>query len=112
LKIRCLRAATEPSWTATYRIKAARKLGSWLGGDTTGIPVFLCDEWTEAQVTAFRLMVNRSVTWAARDDEVLALEARAAAQAGENENDCTSRKTTRGFEQSVDASVKVIRWRP
>ena len=27
------------------RLKAARKLGSWPGGDTTGIPV-LCDEWT------------------------------------------------------------------
>jgi hypothetical protein len=32
------------------RIKAARKLGSWPGGDTTGIPVILCDEWTDAQV--------------------------------------------------------------
>lgn len=31
------------------RIKAARKLGSWPGGDTTGIPVMLCDEWTEAR---------------------------------------------------------------
>jgi len=32
------------------RIKAARKLGSWPGGDITCIPVILCDEWTEAQV--------------------------------------------------------------
>jgi ParB-like chromosome segregation protein Spo0J len=56
------------------RLKAARKLGSWPGGDTTGIPVILCDEWTEAQVKAFRLLVNRSVTWAAWDDELLALE--------------------------------------
>src|ERR1700686_5662690 len=56
------------------RIKAARKLGSWPGGDTTGIPVILCDEWTEQQVKAFRLMVNRSVTWADWDDEQLALE--------------------------------------
>jgi len=47
------------------RLKAARKLGSWPGGDTTSIPTILCDEWTEAQVKAFRLMVNRSVTWAA-----------------------------------------------
>ncbi len=38
------------------RLKAARKLG------ITGVPVILCDEWTEAQVKAFRLMVNRSVT--------------------------------------------------
>jgi hypothetical protein len=44
------------------RLKAARKLGSWPGGDTTAIPVILCDEWSPAQVRAFRLMVNRSVT--------------------------------------------------
>ena len=40
----------------------------------TAIPVILCDEWTPAQVKAFRLMVNRSVTWASWDDELLALE--------------------------------------
>src|SRR5882762_5980042 len=56
------------------RIKAARKLGSWPGGDTTGIPVILCDEWTDAQVKAFRLMVNRSVAWADWDAYLLALE--------------------------------------
>jgi len=56
------------------RLKAARKLGSWPGGDTNGIPVILCDEWTPAQVRAFRLMVNRSVTWAAWDEDLLALE--------------------------------------
>jgi ParB-like chromosome segregation protein Spo0J len=56
------------------RLKAARKLGSWPGGDTNSIPVILCDEWTDAQVKAFRLLVNRSVTWAAWDDELLALE--------------------------------------
>jgi hypothetical protein len=56
------------------RLKAARKLGSWPGGDTTAIPVILCDEWTDAQVKAFRLLVNRSVTWAAWDEEMLALE--------------------------------------
>src|SRR5713101_6919435 len=56
------------------RVKAARKLGSWPGGDITGIPVILCDEWTDAQVKAFRLMVNRSVTWADWDDELLSLE--------------------------------------
>ena len=50
------------------RLKAARKLG------ITEVPVILCDEWTEAQVKAFRLMVNRSVTWAAWDEELLALE--------------------------------------
>src|SRR6202163_1197336 len=50
------------------RLKAARKLG------ITEVPVILCDEWSEAQVKAFRLMVNRSVTWADWDDELLALE--------------------------------------
>src|SRR3981189_2287424 len=50
------------------RLKAARKLG------ITHVPVMLCDEWTAAQVKAFRLMVNRSVTWAAWDEELLALE--------------------------------------
>ena len=56
------------------RLKAARKLGSWPGGDTTAIPVILCDEWSPAQVKAFRLMVNRSVAWAEWDDELLSLE--------------------------------------
>ena len=50
------------------RLKAARKLG------LTEIPVILCDEWTPAQVKAFRLMVNRSLTWADWDDELLSLE--------------------------------------
>jgi DNA modification methylase len=50
------------------RLKSARKLG------LTEIPVILCDEWTPAQVKAFRLMVNRSVTWADWDDELLSLE--------------------------------------
>ena len=50
------------------RLKAARKLG------IAKIPVILCDEWTPAQVKAFRLMVNRSVTWADWDEELLALE--------------------------------------
>jgi DNA modification methylase len=50
------------------RIKAARKLG------IDQIPVILCDEWTPAQVKAFRLMVNRSVSWASWDEDLLALE--------------------------------------
>src|SRR3984893_10102813 len=50
------------------RLKAAKKLG------TSEVPVILCDEWTEAQVKAFRLMVNRSVNWAEWDDELLAQE--------------------------------------
>jgi DNA modification methylase len=50
------------------RLKAAQKLG------IKEVPVILCDEWTEAQVKAFRLLVNRSVTWADWDEELLALE--------------------------------------
>ena len=56
------------------RQKAARKLGSWPGGDTSAIPDLLCDEWSPAQVKAFRLMVNRSVSWADWNEELLALE--------------------------------------
>jgi DNA modification methylase len=50
------------------RLKAAAKLRM------TEVPVILCDEWSAAQVKAFRLMVNRSVNWASFDDELLALE--------------------------------------
>jgi ParB-like chromosome segregation protein Spo0J len=50
------------------RLKAAAKLG------IAEIPVILCDEWTPAQVKAFRLLVNRSVNWASWDEELLALE--------------------------------------
>jgi len=32
----------------------------------TEVPVILCDDWSDAQVKAFRLLVNRSVNWAAR----------------------------------------------
>src|ERR1700736_6804537 len=47
------------------RLKAARKLGM------AEVPVILCDEWSPAQVRAFRLMVNRSVGWAEWDEELL-----------------------------------------
>jgi ParB-like nuclease family protein len=50
------------------RLKAAHKL------QLTELPVILCDEWTDAQVKAFRLIVNRSVTWAEWDNELLAAE--------------------------------------
>jgi DNA modification methylase len=50
------------------RLKAAYKLGM------TQVPTLSCDEWTPAQVKAFRLLVNRSVNWAAWDEELLALE--------------------------------------
>src|SRR5437762_14210031 len=39
------------------RLKAARKM------ELAEVPVILCDEWSEAQVKAFRLTVNRSVGW-------------------------------------------------
>src|SRR5580704_7452202 len=56
------------------RVKAARELGTWPGGDISVIPVILCDVWSEAQVRAFGLIVNRSVTCAAWDQDLLSLE--------------------------------------
>jgi len=50
------------------RLKAAKRLG------IAEVPVILCDEWTPAQVKAFRLMVNRSVAWADWDEDLLSLE--------------------------------------
>src|SRR5580658_284396 len=67
-KIPCLVRSDGEVVDGHVRLKAARKLG------ITEIPVILCDEWTPAQVKAFRLMVNRSVTWADWDEELLALE--------------------------------------
>src|SRR5437879_1001350 len=67
-KIPCLVRSDGEVVDGHLRLKAARKLG------LTEIPVILCDEWTPAQVKAFRLMVNRSVTWADWDEELLALE--------------------------------------
>src|SRR5271170_4534586 len=67
-KIPCLVRGDGEIVDGHLRLKAARKL------DITQIPVILCDEWTPAQVKAFRLMVNRSVTWADWDPERLAQE--------------------------------------
>jgi DNA modification methylase len=50
------------------RLKAAERLGM------NELPVILCDEWTEAQVRAFRLMVNRSASWADWNNDLVALE--------------------------------------
>jgi ParB-like nuclease domain len=50
------------------RLKAAEQLG------IADIPVILCDDWSDAQVKAFRLLVNRSVNWADWDMELLSLE--------------------------------------
>src|ERR1700752_4106215 len=67
-KIPCLVRSDGEIVDGHLRLKAARKLG------ITEIPVILCDEWTPAQVKAFRIMVNRSVTWADWDEELLAVE--------------------------------------
>jgi hypothetical protein len=67
-KIPCLVRSDGEIVDGHLRLKAARKLG------IAEIPVILCDEWTPAQVKAFRLMVNRSVTWAEWDEDLLALE--------------------------------------
>ena len=50
------------------RLKAAR----YLGMET--VPVVLADEWTEAQVKAFRIAVNKSAELAEWDTDLLALE--------------------------------------
>src|SRR5207249_7350492 len=67
-KIPCLVRSDGEVVDGHLRLKAARKLG------ITEVPIILCDEWTPAQVKAFRLMVNRSVTWADWDEDLLALE--------------------------------------
>src|ERR1700682_2443401 len=67
-KIPCLVRSDGELVDGHLRLKAARKLG------ITEVPVILCDEWTPAQVRAFRLMVNRSVTWADWDEDLLAQE--------------------------------------
>ena len=67
-KIPCLVRSDGEVIDGHLRLKAARKLG------ITDIPVILCDEWTPAQVKAFRLLVNRSATWAEWDEELLAIE--------------------------------------
>jgi ParB-like chromosome segregation protein Spo0J len=67
-KIPCLARGDGEVIDGHLRLKAARKLGIAV------IPVILCDEWTPAQVKAFRLLVNRSATWADWDEELLAIE--------------------------------------
>jgi DNA modification methylase len=67
-KIPCLVRSDGEVIDGHLRLKAARKLG------ITDIPVILCDEWTPAQVKAFRLLVNRSAMWANWDEELLKIE--------------------------------------
>jgi DNA modification methylase len=50
------------------RLKAARRL------KLESVPVILCDDWSEAQIRAFRLVVNQSVSWAEWDLDLLSAE--------------------------------------
>jgi hypothetical protein len=67
-KIPCLVRSDGEVVDGHLRLKAAQKL------QLPDIPVILCDEWTKEQVKAFRLLVNRSATWADWDEELLARE--------------------------------------
>jgi hypothetical protein len=67
-KIPCLVRSDGELIDGHLRLKAARKLG------IPEIPIILCDEWTPAQVKAFRLLINRSATWVTWDEELLAAE--------------------------------------
>jgi len=75
-KIPCLVRGNGEVVDGHLRLKAAHKLG------ISEVPVILCDDWSPAQVKAFRLMVNRSVTWANWDDELLAQELRDIEESG------------------------------
>ncbi len=50
------------------RLKAARRLG------LETVPVVLADDLSETQIKAFRLLANRSASWAEWDEELLRLE--------------------------------------
>ena len=58
------------------RLKAAQRLG------LPQIPVALADGLSEAQIKAFRLLANRSASWAAWDDDLLKLELNDLEEAG------------------------------
>ena len=49
-------------------LEAAKRLG------LSTVPVLLADDLSTSQVRAFRLLVNRSATWAAWDDAMVAVE--------------------------------------
>ena len=55
---------------------ATREAAVTQGGEAgiEEVPAILCDDWTDAQIKAFRLLVNRSVSWAAWDTDLLKLE--------------------------------------
>ncbi len=53
------------------RYKAAQAMG------LAEVPVILADDMSEAQIRAFRILINRSATWAEWDDELLLDELKA-----------------------------------
>jgi hypothetical protein len=67
-RIPCLARSDGELIDGHLRLKAALKIG------LTEVPVILCDEWSVEQVKAFRLLVNRSASWADWDEELLAQE--------------------------------------
>jgi DNA modification methylase len=67
-KVPCLVRSDGEVVDGDLRLKAARELG------LAHVPVILCDEWTPEQVKAFRILVNRSATWAEWDEELLTQE--------------------------------------
>src|SRR5438128_1294252 len=50
------------------RLKAAQRLR------LESVPVVLCDDWTEDQIRAFRILVNSSAQWADWDMDRLSAE--------------------------------------
>lgn len=67
-RIPCVVRSTGELIDGHLRLKAAYKLG------LVTVPVVLADELNETQVKAFRLLANRSATWANWDEELLRLE--------------------------------------
>ncbi len=53
------------------RYKAAQSMG------LTEVPVILADDMSEAQIRAFRIMINRSANWAEWDEDLLLDELKA-----------------------------------
>jgi ParB-like chromosome segregation protein Spo0J len=71
------------------RLKAAQALG------LDSVPVVLADDLSEAQIKAFRLLANRSATWAEWDNELLALQGQAARQRAGRSSTTTSAPASR-----------------
>jgi DNA modification methylase len=68
LRIPLLTTATGEIIDGHLRLKAAMALG------LSEVPTIVCDDWSDAQVKAFRLTVNRSATWATWNLEAVAEE--------------------------------------